>query len=239
MARRKRFSIVATGTAALIGIALYLPGSAPFINGLPVSHGYGGANCPVGISVNVTPSTVTYGGLISITGRLIPEAGANVSGKLIAIKKIRGGTSTVSDTATVTTDSNGFFQTSLSPFWSAFHTARWAGTGSCPAEKGGNSNSVRVKIYIGRFPSSVAAGATYRIAGGVRFGHPGGYVYLQSFKQGVGTITTVTLGLNQFSNYSRVSRNFSRGVYWFRAIFPTQDADHLGGHTGWVSVKVV
>src|SRR6266568_3478711 len=88
MARRKRFSIFAAGTAAIIGLALYLPGGAPFINGYPVATGYGGNQCPVGLSFDASPNTVVFGHAFAISGQLVSGAptALSVSGKSIPIK---------------------------------------------------------------------------------------------------------------------------------------------------------
>jgi len=238
MARRKRFSILAASTAAIIGVALYLPGSASFINGFPVGSGYGGANCPVGIDFAVTPSPVTYGGVVTINGRLVPEAGADVSGKSIHLNTIRAGTGTPQGLSIVTTNANGYFTFSWRPFWSAFNYARYNGTSVCPAERSGDSNQVRVRISIARSAATVAAGSPFTISGGVRFGHPGGHMSIQWFKPG-GSVVTAPMTLNSLSNYSKTFTSRSRGVFFFRTIFPTQDVDHLGSHTVWIQVTIV
>src|SRR6266542_2554518 len=105
MARRKRFSFFAAGTAAIIGVALYLPAAGvPFINGVPVGHGYAGANCPVGLWFDASPTFLVYGGATEFFGQLVPETGANVASQSINISRINAGTSTAVHTLTATTD---------------------------------------------------------------------------------------------------------------------------------------
>jgi hypothetical protein len=236
MARRRKFVGLIAAATAIAGVALYIPNS-PFFNGSAFGAGYGTV-CPVGLTLDVTPSVVTYGGAITQSGQLVSGGpGSNVAGEHIQLHRVRRGTSTVSDIINVTTDSNGFFSVSVRPYWSAFYGAEWGAAG-CSTFRSGDTNQVRVRMTIVRSAATVSPGQVYTLSGTVKFAHPGGYIVLQSFKQGSSTINTRTITLDSTSAWSFRSRNFARGTYWFRAIFPSQDADHLGAHTVWVPITV-
>ena len=181
---------------------------------------------------------VQYGGAITQSGQLVSGGpGSNVGGEVITLERIRRGTSTASDIHHVTTDSNGFWSFTTRPYWSAFYRAQWGGFG-CTTFRSGDTNQVRVRMTIARSSATVGPGQSYTISGTIRFAHPGGHIYLQSMKKGTSTVTTRTLTLDSSSNWTFTSRNFRSATYLFRAVFPTQDADHLGGHTGWISVTI-
>ncbi|MGZ4143282.1 MAG: hypothetical protein ACXVQY_12305 [Actinomycetota bacterium] len=244
MARRKRFVGLGVAAVAIAGIALYLPSAAPFINGYPVGSGYGGNNCPVGISFDASPNRVVYGGAFSISGQLVPGASpaVPVSGQSIAIKRVVTGTSTVLNTKTVTTGSNGFFSTTYVPAFNAFHYGTWTDPHSlCPAEKSGQSVGVRVRMGISRSTAIQAAGRLFYIRGSVRPNKAGDAVRLKVWRVGAPTRFTIyTTRLNSLSNFQMRFVSNSHNVYYaFRAFYTAQDSLNMSNYSAVVLVHIL
>ena len=243
MAIRKRFPILAAGTAAIIGIALYFPGSASFVNGIPVGSGYGGANCPVGISFSAAPTTVTFGHPLSLSGQLVSGGSPSVplGSQSIALKHVDAGTSAVLNTATATTNSSGAFAKAYTPTYTAFHSATWSDPQElCSDVSSGDNAWVRVVIAIKSTTPTAAGGVTtFTIYGGVRPNKAGKTVNLKLVPVGSSTFTVYTITLDSHSNFSKAFSTHRHGVtYNFRAVYRAQDALNLGSATPYIVVHV-
>lgn len=134
----RRSVLVATVVATLAGAALYLSGE-PTIGGRFLGHGYGYADCPIGLSFETSPDSVLKGGTVQISGRLVPEPGADVAGETIEIKRIAEGTFAEIDVTDTLTDSDGFFSTAITLSETSFVFGRWDGTASCSSLSSGEN----------------------------------------------------------------------------------------------------
>jgi hypothetical protein len=243
MAIRKRFPILAAATAAIIGVALYLPGSASFVNGFPVGSGYGGNNCPVGLSMNASPTTIVFGQSLILSGQLVagPSPSVPVGSQLISIDRINGGTSTVLHTTTVLTNSAGTFGKGESPKYTAFHTDTWTDPHSlCESLSSGDNAWVRSRTAIGSTkPTATTGGTLFTIYGGVRPNKHGKTVNLKFFVAGSSSFTVFPVTLDAHSNFSQTFLTHRHGVVFeFRGVYRAQDALNLGSATPYILVHI-
>lgn len=243
MALRKRFPILAAGTAAIIAVALYLPGSASFINGFPVGSGYGGANCPVGLSMTASPKTIVFGQSLILSGQLVagPSPSVPISSQVVSLRHINGGTSTSVLTTHVLTNSAGTFGKGESPAHTAFHTDSWTDPhGLCPSLSSGDNAWVSTHTVINSTkPTATTGGTLFTIYGGVRPNKHGKTVSIKYFAAGSSTFTVITLTLDAHSNFSKTFLTHRHGVVFeFRAVYRAQDALNLGSATKYILVHI-
>ena len=138
MDRIRRSILITSAVVVLAGAALYVSGE-PTISGRFLSHGYGYADCPVGLSFDASPNSVQKSGTVTVEGQLVPEPGADVAGETIAIKRIPSGEFAEVDVLETITDGSGFFSDSFALTETSFVLARWDGTASCSALSSGEN----------------------------------------------------------------------------------------------------
>jgi hypothetical protein len=224
---------------------LYIPGSASFVNGIPVGSGYGGKDCPVGLSFDASPTTVVFGQSLALSGQLVPggPSPVPVGSQSIAIKRVTAGTSTVLATTTATTNSSGAFSKAYAPTYTAFHSGTWTdphGADFCPTLTSGDNAWVRSRVGIAfTTPTAVTGGTLFTVYGGVRPNKAGKTVNLKFFAVGSSTFTVITLTLNSHSNFSQTIFTRRHGAtFEFRAVYRAQDAANLGSATPYIVVHV-
>ncbi|HVF04628.1 MAG TPA: glycoside hydrolase family 44 protein [Frankiaceae bacterium] len=180
------------------------------------------------LTTAATPTTVTYGTPVTVTGRLT-SGGAAVAGRALTLQARRAGTSTWTNVGTATTATDGRVTKRYAPRWTAALRWRWAGDGAYTAATS-TSVTVLVKAKVTTLlsPTSMPLGRTAKVYGAVYPAHPYGRYALQRWTSATGWRTVGTSTLTASSTFATYRTPGTRGTYVYRA-YRYADSDHAAG----------
>jgi hypothetical protein len=187
----------------------------------------------------VSTSSITYGGSVTLTGRLLKgDSSGPIAGATFRLYARQKGTSTWRLLRTATTDATGTAKYLYKPAFG--NDFQWRYFGS-PDRIGSGSNlaSVGVRPIVSAYVSraSLPLGGSVTVSGGVNPYHPGQTVYVQRYI-GSGRWTNVASAtLSSKSIYSVALKPGWRGTFSYRVVKPA-DADHLLAVSPTRTVKV-
>jgi type VII secretion-associated serine protease mycosin len=183
----------------------------------------------VGTALAVSSSTtaVTYGGAVTVTGRLVrPDTGAAVAGAPVQLYGRRKGTSTWQLLGTATSSSTGFLSFGHKPSWSLDYLWRYDGsTAYLWAASAPRLVQVRPVVTATLSKTSFPLGGSVTLSGSVAPNHAGQVVYLQRLASGRWT-NVASRVLSSTSAYKATLKPSARGTYTYRVYKPA-DSDHL------------
>jgi hypothetical protein len=191
------------------------------------------------IAVNSSTTALTYGGTVTLYGRLIrPDTGAGVAGEPVVLYGRRKGTTTYTALGTVTSGSNGAVSLTNKPAWS---TEYYWGYRNSTAYVG-NASAVRTvgvstTLSATLSKTSFPLGGTVYIYGSVTPNHAGQTVYLQRYLGGGKWQNVTSRTLTSTSGYSIAIKPPTKGTYYYRVYKPA-DTDHLAGYSPIRNFKV-
>jgi len=178
----------------------------------------------------VSPTTVTYGRGVTVTGRLL-SGGKPVAGRVIRLQAQRRGTTNWVDAGSATSAADGTLRKSVVPQWWGTLRWRWPGDGSyATSTSAGAGVKVLGRVTSALDQSTVTRGTTVRITGSVAPRHPGARVALQR-RATNGTAGFQTLGyayLSSTSTFAFAVRHTTAGMWDYRVLW-VGDTDHAPG----------
>ena len=181
------------------------------------------------LTLTAAPTSVLYGGTVTLTGRLQQADTAGVAGETVTVERRPKGKTTWTALTTVTTASDGTLVPNLQVTPQAHSEYRLrhpatpfyaASTSPIAAVRVG----VRLTARLNR--TSMVLGHTATIAGQVVPAHRGQRIRLQH-KQGRSWRTVQARTLPATGRYSFALRPRATGISWWR-IYKPSDADHIG-----------
>src|SRR6266545_2835636 len=180
-----------------------------------------------GLAVSTT--SLTYGGTVTLTGRLLKGDGTGpIAGAALRLYARQKGTSSWRLLHTGTTDSTGTTKYVYKPSFGNDFQWRWYSGSPDLIGSGSNIVGVGVRPIVSEYVSrtTLPLGGTVTVSGGVNPYHVGQVVYLQHYI-GSGRWVNVASGkLSSKSTYAFTLKPASRGTYSYRVVKPA-DADHL------------
>jgi Bacterial Ig-like domain/FG-GAP-like repeat len=189
-------------------------------------------------TISSSATTVTYGGAVTVTGRLVrADTGAALAGAPVQLYVRRKGTTSWVLLGTPTTSSTGSLTFTHKPTWSLDYL--WVYRGSTVFMGAGSAlRAVGVRPVVSATLSrtSFALGGSVTLYGGVAPLHPGQPVYLQRLVNGAWT-TVTSRTLSSTSTYAITIKPSSRGTYYYRVYRPA-DTDHLAALSASRSFRV-
>lgn len=185
------------------------------------------------IMLNAISSPVRYGTSVRITGQAYRSDGGLGKSWTVKLQGQRKGTTNWGAIAySKTTWNHGVFAFTQTP--SANYSYRVVYSSDNTKYLGSVSDirsvNVRPAVTAAFNDSSVPSGQPVSFSGGVRPGHAGQTVVLQSYWSGSWRNTGLTAKLNSSSAYSFTGLTFEPGEYSFRAYLPGH-ADHYAGYS--------
>jgi type VII secretion-associated serine protease mycosin len=179
------------------------------------------------LAVSTSATAVTYGGIVTITGRLVrPDTGTVVSGVPVQLYGRRKSTTTWPLVGTVTSGSTGYLSFRHVPSWSLDYQWRYNGsTAYMGAVSATRLVQVRPVVTATLSTSSFPLGGSVTLSGSVRPNHAGQAVYLQRLVNGSWANVT-SRALSSTSGYAFTIKPSTRGTFSYRVYKPA-DTDHL------------
>ncbi|MBE1608418.1 hypothetical protein [Actinopolymorpha pittospori] len=187
-----------------------------------------GSYAPV-LTFTASPTTLTYGAAVTMSGRLTDPAGAAVASARVHVQYRSIGTTTWKTLVSGTTSSTGQITTSIKPSGTRDFRLLADAVGQLPSV---TSPVRRVNVapkitaaLAGK--SSILLGQTATVTGSLAPSHPGHAVLLQAYYSGAWhTVKSATLSSS--STYSVSYTPTSKGARTFR-VYHSADTDHLAG----------
>ena len=191
--------------------------------------------------------TIAYGASKTVTGTLVDEASAPLSGRTLTLQSAASKTAaTWVDVTTATTDTNGAHAFSVSPTQTTYYRVRFAGDTDY-ADAVSSVVSVAVQVYLSTptRSSTVHVNKSTTFAGYLKPHHTAGAksVQLQFYRHVSGKwvhVKTVKATNADHSTYTRYAASTplgSKGSWRVRAYYPA-DAKNAATYSGWETFTV-
>jgi hypothetical protein len=232
-----------------------------FINSVAVSPAYAtdqtlfaGSNVVYSYTVVPAPTltasgsgTIAYGASTSVTGTLVDEASAPISGRTLTLQSATSATATSwANVASASSDASGVHAFSVSPTHTTYYRVRFAGDTSYT-----NALSSVVSVAVQVYLSTPTCSATVHVkkstafAGYLKPQHAAGAksVKLQFYRLVSGNwvyVKTVAATNSAHSTYTRYAASTSlgsKGSWRVRAYHPA-DATNAATYSAWKTFKV-
>ena len=191
--------------------------------------------------------TIAYGASKTVTGTLVDEASAPLSGRTLTLQSTASKTATTwADVTTATTNSTGVCTFHVSPTQTTYYRVRFAGDTDY-ADTSSSVVSVAVQVYLSTptWSSTVHVNQKTTFAGYLKPLHAAGAksVQLQFYRRVSGNwvhVKTVKATNSNYSTYTRYAASTSlasKGSWRVRAYHPA-DATNAATYSGWKTFKV-
>ena len=186
---------------------------------------------PTSLSIDVSPTRLTYGTDLTITARLTnTETGAPVPGATVHVERLLTGSTTYGVIATLVTDAAGVVRMVHKPQVNAAYAARYDGDSvSAPSRAGPKRSDVAPRLTA-RLPKAAArAGSRITLSGSLMPAHPGRTVRIERYYSGAWRwVATATLSSS--GTFSSVLTTPAPGWHKYRVVRPA-DRDNLAATT--------
>lgn len=181
----------------------------------------------VNVAVGSSTTALTYGGSVTVTGRLTrADNGAAIAATPVQLYARRKGSTTWSLIATPTTTSTGYLSYVHKPAWSLDYMWMYRGSSTFVGTTSAyRLVGVRTAVSANLSKTSFALGGSVALSGSVAPSHAGQTVYLQRYVSGAWK-SVASKTLSSTSTYSFTIKPSTRGSYYYRVYKPA-DADHL------------
>ncbi len=183
-----------------------------------------------------SPSTITYGTMTTIQGRLTAIDGSALAARTVRLYVRQRGTTTWRLLSTRTTAADGTFGGTHGALSNLDYRASFAADGRYAAATRDGRVNVAPAVSVASSATSVRLGGTVTMRGSVTPAHGGETVKRKQFVDGE-WITVATATLSSTGTYSFPVKPRHKGTKYYRVVKPA-DADHVKGRSATVTLRV-
>ena len=186
---------------------------------------------PTALSIDVSPTRLTYGTDLTITARLTSvETGAPVPGATVQVERKLTGSTAYGVIATLVTDADGVVRMVHKPQVNADYAASYDGdTGFAPSSAGPKHADVAPRLTARLSKAAARAGSHVTLSGSLTPSHPGRTVRIERYYSGAWHLVT-TATLSSTGAFSSVLTTPPPGWIKYRVVRPA-DRDNLAATT--------
>ncbi|MDP9405033.1 MAG: N-acetylmuramoyl-L-alanine amidase [Actinomycetota bacterium] len=186
-----------------------------------------GTPAATALTLTTTPSTITYGAMTTVKGKLTTADGTPLAGKTVRLSVRQRGATTWAPLSTRTTGPDGVFEGTHAARVNLDYLATFVEEAEYAAAKREGRVNVAPAVSAALSRSTVALGSSVRLRGSVTPAHAGQTVRRQKLLDGAWK-TVAAAEISSLGTYSFAVKPVFRGTKYFRVVKPA-DSDHVRG----------